>query len=149
MRNGALLALGAAMLTVAMTSASSDAASATMVDVAETLYRKATPESFGQQCKGAGAKLEVEGERHTCAKPQMTTIARFDGGAANDVTVYQKGLHTEVVGQLKRKLGPPNSVKTLGAMKMHFWFTKDANVSVGLQSSAQSRSTMVTFRSPK
>jgi hypothetical protein len=32
---------------------------------------------------------------------------------------------------------------------MHFWFTKDANVSVGLQSSAQSRSTMVTFRSPK
>ncbi len=149
MRNRLLWVLGAAMVTTAMTSASSDAASATMVDVAERLYRKATPESFDEQCKGAGAKLEVDGERHSCTKPQLTSIARFDGAGVTDVTVYKKGLHNEVVGQLKRKLGAPNSVKTLGAMKMHFWFTEDVNVSVGFQSSAQSRSTMVSFRSPK
>ena len=149
MREAFLWVFSAAILTTAMTGASSDAAGATMVDVAERLYRKATPESFDAQCKGAGAKLEVEADRHSCTKPQVTSIARFEGSAATDVTVYQKGLHKEVIGQLRRKLGPPSSEKTLGAMKMHFWFTEDASVSVGLQSSAKSRSTMVSFRKRK
>ena len=52
----------------------------------------------------------------------------------------------EVLSQLRRKYGPPSSVKTLGAMKMYFWFTKEASVSVGIQSSPEGRSTMVTFR---
>lgn len=149
MRNRLLWAVGAAMVAMTMTTVGSEAASATMVDIAERLYRKATPESFAEQCKGSAAKLEIEGERHSCAKPQMTSIVRFEGESPTDVTVYRKGLHKEVLGQLKRKLGAPSSVKTLGAMKMHFWFTKDASVSVGLQDSARSRSTMVSFRSPK
>jgi len=149
MRNRLLWTFGATVLVAAMMSGSSDAASATMVDVAETLYRKATPESFDAQCKGSSATLEVDGGRHSCTKPQQTSIVRFDGESLTDVTVVRKGLHQEVVGQLKRKLGAPNSVKTLGAMKMHFWFTKDASVSVGLQQSAKSRSTLVSFRAPK
>ena len=148
MRNRLLWVLGASALAFAMTGPGASAAGGTMVDVAESLYRKATPDSFDERCKGSGAKLEVEGDRHSCSKPQLTTIVRFQGTEPSDVTVFKKGLHKEVIGQLTRKLGQPSSVKTLGAMKMHFWFTDKASVSVGLQSSAKSRSTMVSFRSP-
>ena len=119
-----------------------------MVDIAERLYKSATPDSFDRKCAGPGAKLEVDGNRHTCSKGLDTTIVRFAGDKATDVTVHEKGIQKGVLGQIKRKLGAPNSVKTMGAMKMHFWFTKNATVALAFQSSSQSRSTMVSFRSP-
>ena len=143
-----LLWVGMLAFAAALLSSGSSAAGPTMVDVAQRLYRKATPESFDRQCKGAGAKLEVTGDRHSCEKPQLTTIVRFAEGEVTNATVFKKGLHKQVVSQIRRKLGAPDSVKTLGAMKMHFWFTKDASISVAFQSSAKSRSTMVSFRSP-
>ena len=78
----------------------------------------------------------------------MTSIVRFGDDRPKSVTVHKKGLHKEVVSQLKRKLGAPSSVKILGPMKMHFWFTKKANVSVGFQTKGEGRATMVSFRSP-
>lgn len=137
------LALGLALM-----SASSRAAAPTMVDVAAALYKTATPDSFDRQCAGPEAELQVDGNRHTCSKKHDTTIVRFDGDKPTDVTVHKKGIQTGALGQIKRKLGAPNSVKTMGAMKMHFWFTKDATVALAFQSSAASRSTMVSFRSP-
>jgi hypothetical protein len=148
MRNRLVCGLSAIALSAGLMSSGSGAAEATMVELAEKLYRNASPESFDRQCNGSGAKLAVAENRHTCSKQQLTTIVRFEGNRATNATVVKKGLHKEVVGQLKRKLGAPDSVKTLGAMKMHFWFTEDASVSVGLQSSTKSRSTMVSFRSP-
>lgn len=142
------LALCAVALSAIMPGSTTGAAKATMVDVAESLYTKATPSSFDQRCKGADAELEVSGDRHTCKRSKLTTIVRFSNEAPREVTVFKKGLHKEVISQLKRKLGAADSVKSLGAMKMHFWFTKKANVSVGLQSSAESRATMVSYRSP-
>jgi hypothetical protein len=73
---------------------------------------------------------------------------RFAGDKVTDVTVHKKGIQKGALDQIKRRLGPPNSVKTLGAMKMHFWFTKDATIALAFQSSSQSRSTMVSFRAP-
>jgi hypothetical protein len=77
-----------------------------------------------------------------------TTIVRFAGDKATDVTVHKKGIQKGAFAQINRKLGAPSSVKTLGAMRMHFWFTKDATIALAFQSSAASRSTMVSFRSP-
>lgn len=141
--------LGVAALLAVVMSPRAGASSKSMVDVAEALYGNATPESFDRQCKRSGATLEVTGDRHTCTKPIQTTIVRFGGDTASNVSVYRKGLHKEVIGQLRRRLGAPSSVKMLGAMKMHFWFTEKANVSVGFQSSPESRSTMVSYRSPE
>lgn len=138
--------VGVLALTVAVVTSSSEAAGPTMVDEARKLYEKATPESFDEKCKEGGATLEVNGDRHTCTKARGTSIVHLTGSEAREVTVFQKGIQKAVVGQIKRKLGAPDSVKTLGAMKMHFWFTEDASISVGFQSSAQSRSTMVSFR---
>jgi hypothetical protein len=149
MRTAGLWVFGAVALLALALGSRADAGSMTMVDVAEQLYRQATPESFDRQCKRSGAKLEVTGERHACTKPKQTTIVEFGGEAPNTATVYRKGLHQGVVGQLERKLGTASSVKTLGAMTMHFWFTKKANVSVGFQRSTESRSTMVSYRSPR
>jgi len=119
-----------------------------MVDVAEQLYKNATPESFDRKCTARGAKLEVDGNRHACSKGPGTTIVRFSGDEVIDVTVHKKGIQKGALGQIKRKLGGPDSVKTLGAMKMHFWFAKDATISLAFQSSSESRSTMLSFRSP-
>ena len=148
MKNQALWMVSAAALVFTIANSSSEAARPTMVDVAEKLYRNATPQSFAGRCKANRGKLEADGDRHTCSSVNMTSIVRFSDDRPKSVTVHKKGLHKEVVGQLKRKLGAPSSVKTLGAMKMHFWFTKDASVSVGFQTSSESRSTMVSFRSP-
>jgi hypothetical protein len=143
-----LFVVGALVWTAGAMTSSSEAAGPTMVDVAERLYKNATPDAFDRKCTGPGAKLEVEGDRHTCSKKLDTTIVRFAGTKVTDVTMHKKGIQKGVLGQIKRKLGAPNSVKTLGAMKMHFWFTKDATIAVAFQSSAMSRSTMVSFRSP-
>ena len=136
----------AAVMAIAATTSSLQAKEPTMVDVAERLRERATPASFDCKCTGPGAKLEVTGSRHACSKPQGTTVVRFAGEEANEVTVHKKGIHESVLTQLRRKHGAPSSVKTLGAMKMYFWFTDDASVSVGIHSSAESRSTMVTLR---
>ena len=117
-----------------------------MVDVAQRLYEHATPDSFDGKCAGPGAKLEVSGDRHRCSKPKATTVVKFSADKGSEATVFKKGIHKEVLSQLRRKYGPPSSVRTLGAMKMYFWFTKDTSVSVGIQSSPESRSTMVTVR---
>ncbi|KPK17263.1 MAG: hypothetical protein AMJ62_02080 [Myxococcales bacterium SG8_38] len=148
MKNGMLFVVGALVFTAAASSSGSQAAGPTMVDVAEQLYKNATPESFDRKCTGPGAKLEVDGDRHTCSKDPDTTIVRFAGDKVTDVTVHKKGIQKAVLGQIKSKLGGPDSVKTLGAMKMHFWFAKDATIALAFQSSAQSRSTMLSFRSP-
>lgn len=148
MRNGLLFGIGALLLLAGATSSGSRAAAPTMVDVAERLYKNATPDSFDRKCAGPAAQLEVDGDRHTCTKDLETTIVRFADGRVTDVTLHKKGIHKGVLSQIKRKLGAPDSVKPLGAMKMHFWFTKDATVAVAFQSSAKSRSTMVSFRSP-
>ncbi len=143
MKNRLLWCVAAMAIAVA---ASAGAKEPTMVDVAQRLYERATPNSFDGRCAGAGAKLEVTGDRHSCSKPKGTTVVRFAGEERPEATVFKKGIHKEVISQLRRKYGPPSSVKTLGAMKMYFWFTKDTSVSVGIQSSPESRSTMVTFR---
>lgn len=147
MKNGLLFVVGA-LVTAGAWSSGSQAAGPTMVDVAEQLYKRATPESFDRKCTGPGAKLEVDGDRHVCSKDLETTIVRFAGDKVIDVTVHEKGIQKGALGQIKRKLGGPDSVKTLGAMKMHFWFTKDATIALAFQSSAKSRSTMLSFRSP-
>ena len=149
MKKQALWVLSVMALVFTITDSSSEAARPTMVDVAEKLYKNATTESFANRCKANGGKLEAEGDRHTCSTAQMTSIVRFSGEGPTSVSVHKKGLHKEVIGQLKRKLGAPSSVKTLGPMKMHFWFTKDANVSVGFQTKGEGRATMVSFRSPR
>jgi hypothetical protein len=148
MKNRLLFVVGALVLTTGAMVSGSSAAGPTMADVAERLYKNATPDSFDRKCKGPGAELKVDGNRHTCSKASDTTIVRFAGEKATDVTVVKKGIDQGALGQMKRKLGAPDSVKTLGAMKMHFWFTEDATVAVAFQSSAKSRSTMVSFRSP-
>ena len=148
MRNGLLFVASVLLLTVWAMTSSSRAAGPTMVDVAERLYKSATPDSFDHKCTGPGAELEVDGNRHTCSKGPDTTIVRFAGDKVTDVTLHKKGIQKGVLGQIKRKLGAPNSVKTMGAMKMHFWFTKNATVALAFQSSSQSHSTMVSFRSP-
>ena len=137
-----------AAMAIAATTSSSAAKEPTMVDVAQRLHKHATPDSFDRKCAGPGAKLEVTGARHACSKSQGTMVVRFAGDQASEVTVFKKGIHKNVLAQLRRKHGAPSSVKTLGAMKMYFWFTKDASVSVGIQSSPESRSTMVSFRPP-
>ena len=138
----------AAVLALVATTAGSEAKEPTMVDVAKRLHQNATPESFDRKCAGKGVKLEVAGDRHACSKPKATMIVTFAGEDPSQVTVVKKGVHKDVVAQLRRKHGAPSSVKTMGAMKMYFWFTKEANVSVGIQSSPESRSTMVSFRPP-
>ena len=148
MNNQLFFVVGALLLAAGAMTSSSRATGPTMVDVAERLYKRATPDSFDRKCAGPSAKLEVDGNRHTCSKGLDTTIVRFAGEKVTDVTVHKKGIQKGVLGQIKRKLGAPNSVKTMGAMKMHFWFTKNATVAVAFQSSAESRSTMVSFRSP-
>lgn len=148
MRNGVFLVVSALVFAAGAMASSSRAAAPTMVEMAERLYKNATPDSFDRKCSGPGAELEVEGNRHTCSKKLDTTIVRFAGDKATDVTVHKKGIQRGVLGQMKRKLGAPNSVKTLGAMKMHFWFTKNATIALAFQSSAMSHSTMVSFRSP-
>jgi hypothetical protein len=148
MKNRLLFVVGVLALTTGAMTSSSRAAEPTMVDVAQRLYKNATPDSFDRKCTGPGAELKVDGNRHTCSKGSNTTIVRFAGDKAIDVTMHEKGIRKEALGQIKRKLGAPNSVKTLGAMKMHFWFTGEATVALAFQSSSQSRSTMVSFRSP-
>ncbi|HSN83967.1 MAG TPA: hypothetical protein VLS88_15405 [Polyangiales bacterium] len=148
MKKGLLFVVGALVLTSGATSSMSRAAEPSMVDVAERLFKNATPESFDRKCTGRGAKLEVDGNRHACSKGLDTTIVRFSGDQVADVTMHTKGIQKGVLGQIKRKLGGPDSEKTLGAMKMHFWFAKDATVALAFQSSAKSRSTMLSFRSP-
>jgi hypothetical protein len=148
MKNRLLFVVGVLALTIGTMTSSSRAAEPTMVDVAQRLYKNATPDSFDRKCAGPGAELKVDGNRHACSKASDTTIVRFAGDKVIDVTVHEKGLRKDALGQIKRKLGAPSSVKTLGAMKMHFWFTKDATVVLAFQSSSQSRSTMVSFRSP-
>jgi hypothetical protein len=148
MKNELLLVVGALALTAGVITSSARAAEPTMVDVAQRLYKSATPSSFDGKCAGQGAELAVDGDRHTCSKTSDTTIVRFAGDKVTDVTIHKKGIHKGAFDQIKRKMGPPNSVKTFGAMKMHFWFTKDATVALAFQSSSQSRSTMVSFRSP-
>lgn len=142
-----LLFCVAAMAIATMTSGAG-AKEPTMVDVAQRLHKNATPDGFDRKCAGKGAKLEVTGDRHSCSKPKGTTVVRFAGEEPSEVTVFKKGIHKDVLSQLKRKHGAPSSIKTLGAMKMYFWFTKEASVSVGIQSSPESRSTMVSFRPP-
>jgi len=136
----ALLAIGTASRT--------QAEGPSMMEVAQRLYSKAEPTSFDEHCKGKGATLEVEGDRHTCTRPNETRIVRFEGDQVTQVTVYRKGIRKETLGQIKRKLGAPDSMKTLGAMQMHFWFTKHAGISLGFQNSAESRSTMLSLRAP-
>jgi hypothetical protein len=148
MKNRMPFVVGALVFAAGVMTSASRAAGPTVVDVAEGIYRNATPDSFDRKCKGPGAELAVDGNRHTCTKNLDTTIVRFAGEKASDVTVVKKGIDQGALGQIKRKLGAPDSVKTLGAMKMHFWFTEDATVAVAFQSSAKSRSTMVSFRSP-
>ncbi|MGD8608048.1 MAG: hypothetical protein PVH21_12200 [Myxococcales bacterium] len=148
MTNRFLFVVAAAAFAAVMMAPSSRAAEPTIVDVASALYKHATPESFDRKCSGPGAELAVDGNRHTCSKKMDTTIVRFAGDKATDVTVHKKGIQKGAFAQIKRKLGAPSSVKTLGAMRMHFWFTKDATIALAFQSSAASRSTMVSFRSP-
>ncbi|MGB8328560.1 MAG: hypothetical protein WCE62_00425 [Polyangiales bacterium] len=147
MKNRLLFVVGALVFTAVAMASGSGAAAPTMVDLAQRLYKNATPESFDSKCTGPGAKLAVDGDRHTCSTVD-TTIVRFAGTQVTDVTVHKKGIHKEALDQIKRKLGAPDSVKPLGAMKMHFWFTADATVVLAFQSSAKSRSTMISFRSP-
>ena len=139
---------GTLALMAALQVSNSRAKASSMVDVAQRLYANAAPASFDAKCKGTGVELEVEGERHTCTRPDGASIVRFSGDDVTQVSVYRKGIRKDAFGQIKGKLGKPDSVKTLGALKMHFWFTKEATVTVGFQSSAESRSTMVSFRSP-
>ena len=119
-----------------------------MVDLAAKLYASATPESFDSACKGRNYELEVTGDRHACTTPEGTRVVHFIGDKASEVTVIKKGIRKGALDQVKRKHGKPDSVKTQGALKMHFWFTEKASVAVAFQSSTKSRSTMVSFRSP-
>ena len=133
---------------LAIATANSHAEGPSMMEVAQRLYVKAEPEAFDSKCKGNGATLTVDGDRHTCTRPDETRIVRFEGSNVAQVTIYKKGIRKEAFGQIKRKHGAPDSVKTVGAMKMHFWFTDEAGISLGYQNSAKSRSTMVSFRTP-
>ena len=119
-----------------------------MVERAAELYAKATPESFDRACRGPGTELEVNGERHACSTVQGTTIVRFTGHQVSEVTVQKKGIQKAALNQIQRRFGKPDSVKSEGAMKMHFWFTDDVRVALGFQSSKASRSTLVRFGSP-
>ncbi len=144
----ALLFTGALAIVAVVQVSSSSAAAPSMVDLAQRLYKNAKPDSFDASCKGKGAKLAVEGDRHSCTRPDSASIVRFSGADAKQVTVYRKGIRKAELGNIKGKLGAPNSVKTLGAVKMHFWFTKKATVSLGFQSSSKSQSTLVSFQTP-
>ena len=149
MLTGAALLFTGVLAIVAIAQVSSSSAAApSMVDVAQRLYANAKPKSFDAKCTGKGAKLEVEGDRHRCTRPDGASIVRFAGDDATQVTVYRKGLRKGELGKIKGKLGAPSSVQTLGAVKMHFWFTKEATVSLGFQSSSQSQSTLVSYRAP-
>lgn len=139
---------GTFALVAIFTVSDADASGPSMMEVAQRLYAKAAPESFDANCKGKGASLSVEGERHTCTRASDTRIVRFDGENVTQVTVYKKGIRKETLAQLKRKHGAPDSVKTMGTMTMHFWFTEEAGISLGFQDSAKSRSTMVSYRTP-
>lgn len=143
-----LLFTGTLAMVAVLQVSSSSAAAPSMVEVAQRIYKNAKPESFDAKCKGKGVKLEVEGDRHSCTRPDGASIVRFAGDDPTQVTVYRKGIRKGELGEIKGKLGAPNSVKTLGAVKMHFWFTKKATVSLGFQSSSQSQSTLVGFRAP-
>ena len=146
--NTGFLVAGTLAIFAAMAASGSHAEGPSMLEVAQRLYLKAEPESFDAKCKGKGASLVVEGDRHTCTRPDETRIVRFDGGEVTQVTVYKKGIRKETLGQIKRRHGAPDSVKTVGALEMHFWFTDDAGISLGFQNSIKSRSTMVSFRAP-
>lgn len=148
MKHSPFIVAGALAVASLTMSASSLAKGPTMVDVARKLYVQATPDAFDRKCVGRSAKLEVTGDRHSCTEAEGATVVRFTGENATAVTVFKNGIRKEVLGQVQRKLGAADSVTTQGAMKMHFWFTKEASVTVGFQSSAKSRSTMVSFRSP-
>ena len=146
--NAGMFLAGTFALFSIVTVSPSHAEGPSMMEVAQRLYLKAEPESFDAKCKGQGATLTVEGERHTCTRPGETRIVRFEGDDVSQVTVYKKGIRKEALGQIKRKHGAPDSVKTMGFLKMHFWFTDDAGISLGFQDSTKSRSTMVSFRTP-
>jgi hypothetical protein len=144
----ALLFTGALGVVAVVQVSSSSAAAPSMVDLAQRLYKNAKPDSFDARCTGKGVKLEVEGDRHSCTRPDGASIVRFAGDDATQVTVYRKGIRKKELGKLEGKLGAPSSVKTLGAVKMHFWFTKKATVSLGFQSSSKSQSTLVSYQAP-
>ena len=146
--NTGFLLAGAFAIVAALGASDSHAEGPSMLEVAQRLYFKAEPRSFDAKCKGKGASLVVDGDRHTCTRPDETRIVRFEGGDVTQVTVYKKGIRKEALSQIKRKHGAADSVKTLGALEMHFWFTDDAGISLGFQNSNKSRSTMVSFRAP-
>jgi hypothetical protein len=146
--NTGIVLAGTYALFSIVTVSSSQAEGPSMMEVAQRLYLKAEPESFDAKCKGKGATLTVDGERHTCTRPGETRIVRFNGEDVTQATVYKKGIRKDALSQLKRKHGAPDSVKTVGALRMHFWFTDKAGISLGFQDSSKSRSTMVSFRIP-
>lgn len=148
MKEGFLLAAAALALWTLAPISGLEAEAPTMVDLASRLYKNATPDSFDSSCRGPDSKLEVTGDRHKCVTPQSTRIVEFAGHKPTNVTVTEKGIRKGVMGQVKRRFGEPDAAKTLGAMKMHFWFTDSVRVGVAFQSSKVSRSTMVRFESP-
>ena len=98
-------------------------------------------------CRGQGNELKVTGDRHECITPARTRIVEFAGEKPSNVTVSEKGIRKGVMGDLKRRFGAPDSAKTLGPMKMHFWFADTVRVSVAFFDSQATRSTMVRFES--
>ena len=146
--NTGILLAGTFALFAVVAATGSQAEGPSMMEVAQRLYLKAEPKSFDAKCKGKGVTLTVDGDRHTCTRPGETRIVRFKGDEVSQVTVYKKGIRKETLGQIKRKHGAPDSVKTVGALQMHFWFTDDAGISLGFQSSEKSRSTMLSLRTP-
>jgi len=126
---------------------SSSAEGPSMIDQAARLYAKATPESFDRACKGPGATLEVTGARHKCMTSVGTRIVHFEGDKPAKVTVTKNGIRKAVIGQVNRKFGKPDSVKDVGALKMHFWFTDEVRVGVAFQRSKEKRTTMVSYGS--
>ena len=75
------LPLGGAFALVAIFAVSNAGASGpSMMEVAQRLYANAAPESFDANCKGKGASLSVEGDRHTCTRPTDTRIVKFASG---------------------------------------------------------------------
>ena len=148
MKHAAFSAVLVVLSSTLVAASSPQVRGSSMVERAAALYAKATPESFDRACRGRAAELEVTGGRHACSTAQGTTIVRFAGDQVSEVTVQKKGIQKGALQQIQRRFGKPDSVKSEGALKMHFWFTDDVRVALGFQSSKASRSTLVSFGSP-